>query len=402
MRVLHVPHAYAPVVGGAETYVTRLSEELVRLGHEVFVFTTDFASPEGFYELGIARLGTTNRAAKRGVSVERFTYGKGSYEAFSRFARFFPVGSERLQRRLRRSWEQNFGDALEDYVAAIDPDVVLVLPHLWVSVRIALDRLVGVVPVVMAPLLHEHDPNWPFEDVRAALDRASGVVALTKHEVSRLSDAYRVSDDQLFYVGGGVDLPTMRELDRDPSLFVYLGRRSIKKGLDTLIAGFERAAALSRDLRLVIAGADAHDSHLVDDLVARLPDAARGRVRVMPDVTESKKSELLSTAACLVLPSTNESLGVVILEAWAHGAAVIAMDTPVMRSVIEHGVNGKLVVDEISLAHEMVDLSADPAGATKLGTMGKSTVVAKHDWRGVALRVEQAYRSVVSKGDSPT
>ena len=214
MRILHVPHAYAPVVGGAETYVTRLSEELVRLGHEVFVFTTDLASPEGMYELGIPRVNRVDGSGNRGVNVERFPYGRRSYEVLSKVVRFLPVGSERLLPRLRRSWEEDFGDALEEYVVTTAPDVVLVLPHLWVTVRVALERLVGAVPVVMAPLLHEHDPNWPFEEVRAALQKTNAAVALTEHEATRLSDGYGVPPDQVFYVGGGVDVPTAHKYDR--------------------------------------------------------------------------------------------------------------------------------------------------------------------------------------------
>src|SRR5262245_53407802 len=39
MRVLHVTHQYYPAIGGAEQYITDLSEALASRGHRVDVFT---------------------------------------------------------------------------------------------------------------------------------------------------------------------------------------------------------------------------------------------------------------------------------------------------------------------------------------------------------------------------
>ena len=40
MRLLHVTHQYPPAIGGSEKYIADLSEELVRRGHKVDVFTS--------------------------------------------------------------------------------------------------------------------------------------------------------------------------------------------------------------------------------------------------------------------------------------------------------------------------------------------------------------------------
>ena len=40
MRIIHVSHQYAPAIGGSEQYITDLSENLVRRGHTVDVFTS--------------------------------------------------------------------------------------------------------------------------------------------------------------------------------------------------------------------------------------------------------------------------------------------------------------------------------------------------------------------------
>ena len=396
MRILHVPHAYAPVIGGAERYVTRLSEVLSGRGHDVGVFTSDFSSPEGFYESGIPRLEKSEIGDSHGVEVLRTSYGATSYEWYSALANRIPALANASRRPLRARWEHRYGTALVAHVQATTPDVLLVLPHLWINVRIALDRLAGVVPIVMAPLLHEHDPNWPFDEVRSLMRSADCVVALTEHERQRLREAYGVSDSKLFYVGGGVDLPSLNSrVDRHNKRVMYLGRRTVGKGLELLLSAFEKAALRDRDLELVIAGGETSDSHLIDRKIEAMATSVQSRIEQRGPVSEQAKADMLRSSSCLVLPSSNESLGIVILEAWANETPVIAMDTPVLRSVVDHSKNGLLVGDAGSMSEAILSLTSNVALARAMGRQGRLTAVEGHDWDDVARRFEVAYLSVI-------
>jgi glycosyltransferase involved in cell wall biosynthesis len=46
MKIVHVHHHYHPVIGGLEKAVQSLSEELVKLGHEVHVVTSRFGAED--------------------------------------------------------------------------------------------------------------------------------------------------------------------------------------------------------------------------------------------------------------------------------------------------------------------------------------------------------------------
>ena len=100
-------------------------------------------------------------------------------------------------------------------------------------------------------------------------------------------------------------------------------------------------------------------------------------------------------ASCDVFcaPSTSgESFGIVLLEALAAGAPVVAGDIPGYRSVIRHGVDGILAPPKNAhaLALALVRMMADTDLRRSLVAAGQQT--AQHyDWPEIARRVLHVY-----------
>ena len=100
-------------------------------------------------------------------------------------------------------------------------------------------------------------------------------------------------------------------------------------------------------------------------------------------------------ASCDVFcaPSTSgESFGIVLLEAMAAGAPVVAGDIPGYRSVIRHGVDGVLVPPKNAqaLALALVRMMADTHLRRSLVAAGERTAQ-QYDWTEIARRVLQVY-----------
>jgi glycosyltransferase involved in cell wall biosynthesis len=60
-------------------------------------------------------------------------------------------------------------------------------------------------------------------------------------------------------------------------------------------------------------------------------------------VSHKEKLYYLSRCRALVLPSTFEGFGMVILEAWALRKPVIVTDVEPLNKIVEHGVDGYIV-----------------------------------------------------------
>jgi alpha-maltose-1-phosphate synthase len=108
---------------------------------------------------------------------------------------------------------------------------------------------------------------------------------------------------------------------------------------------------------------------------------------------------LFQQAAMVLLPSISETFGLVILEAWAAGAAPVSSRTSGARSLIQHGENGFLFdLENAASYHQAVDalLTKDQL-AKQFGTRGKEYVKTEFDSRVLARRVKQLYEELIAE-----
>jgi glycosyltransferase involved in cell wall biosynthesis len=142
--------------------------------------------------------------------------------------------------------------------------------------------------------------------------------------------------------------------DDAPVRFLFLGSLQPHKGIGVVLEAFRRAP--DAPLSLDIAGAGT----MADACLA----AARRdpRIRFHGFVTGGEKEGLLGSADVLLFPSLCwEVVGLVMLEAFAHGVPVIASRTGGIPEFIEDGRTGLLVEpgDAAALATQMRRLAAN-------------------------------------------
>jgi glycosyltransferase involved in cell wall biosynthesis len=108
---------------------------------------------------------------------------------------------------------------------------------------------------------------------------------------------------------------------------------------------------------------------------------------------------LFQEAAMVLLPSISETFGLVILEAWAAGAAPVSSRTSGARSVIQEGENGFLFdLENPASFHQAVDALLTKRDLSKqFGARGKEYVKAEFDSRVLARRVKQLYEELIAE-----
>lgn len=119
-----------------------------------------------------------------------------------------------------------------------------------------------------------------------------------------------------------------------PTIF-FLGRHEPRKGLEVLLAALP---GLPSDIRVWI-GSDGPDTERL-----RLAHAGDPRVEWLGRLTDDEKRRRLRAADVFCAPSLRgESFGVVLLEAMAAGAAIVASDLSGYRLVARPDLDGLLV-----------------------------------------------------------
>jgi glycosyltransferase involved in cell wall biosynthesis len=176
----------------------------------------------------------------------------------------------------------------------------------------------------------------------------------------------------------------------DRPLLLFVGRLVREKNLAELAEAVERLAGWESRFRLAIVG----DGPMKDELMARLPAAH------FAGFQEGRQlAEWYASADVFVFPSTTETFGNVILEAFASGLPVIAADKGGTRDLVAHGENGLLTKpgDAADLAQQIHTLLDRPSYATKLGC-GALRTAASYEWSAVNRALLDGYRRVLAEG----
>ena len=397
MKILHVPAAYAPVFGGAETQIQRVSECMVQRGHKVQIFTTDVSSVDGYY-MPLAPIGAPAYEVMNGVAITRAPFGSQIGRMAWAALNGVPLrkGTRRAKGLILARASAKLAKALQEFIRIWSPDVVIAIPHIDVTnVQIVL-RVWEVMkfPLVLIPLLHESNPDWSRLAVKTALKSADAVLANTYWEADRLCRDYDVPQNQVFVGGIGADI-----VHRDERVEIlhftvtFLGRRSIIKGIPLLFDAMRIVWQTARDVDLIIAGAETKDEGEIQDLIRALPEWQHSRIISATNISESEKHAILNRSDLLVLASLNESFGGVILEAWSHRVPVATLDLPIFREIVSDGEDGFLLANTPQAFAECILYGYRNRAMLKtFGEAGYGKVSRYYKWEDVAKRFLAAYR----------
>jgi glycosyltransferase involved in cell wall biosynthesis len=141
------------------------------------------------------------------------------------------------------------------------------------------------------------------------------------------------------YDGPVVDLPA--PLPAEP-VVVFAGRHIPEKRVTAVIPAVVQARTSIPDLRCEIFG-DGSDRAAV---LTQIADRGLGEFADAPGfVSQERLEQSLARALCLVLPSSREGYGLIVVEAAARGVPSIVVAAPdnAATELIEEGVNGFIV-----------------------------------------------------------
>jgi phosphatidyl-myo-inositol alpha-mannosyltransferase len=181
--------------------------------------------------------------------------------------------------------------------------------------------------------------------------------------------------------------PIARYRDGRPTV-LFVGRfEEQRKGFRTLLQALPLVRTVCPDVRVVVVGKG--DPELFADLLPEEPDV----VEFAGYVSAAELPRYYQSCDVYCAPSTGqESFGIVLLEAMAAGAPVVASRCVGYAAVMTHGKEGFLVEPRSpeALAVALVRLLSDGQLRQAMVARGRETVL-RYDWPVIAARVEAFY-----------
>ena len=232
------------------------------------------------------------------------------------------------------------------------------------------------------------------------LRKADGVVVFTpaeRDELVRLG----VDPENILLIGVGPllaeewDVAAFREqYGIREKMVLFLGQKLGYKGFDTLIAAAPEVWKRHPETSFVFIGPHypgSKSKEIIDGLHdPRIVDIPR------IDAFDPTKAAALEACDVFALPSRQEGIGGVYIEAWAMKKPVIACNIPFLT--IEDGVTGLLIEqDRDILADKICWLLDNPDEARRIGEAGYHKVQTEYSWEAIVTKVEKFYRKLIER-----
>jgi len=239
------------------------------------------------------------------------------------------------------------------------------------------------------------------------LDRTIAVSELSR---GMLIENYGIPPERIVAIRNGMDVARFDEpvdtaavreelgVAPDGRVAILIGRFAPRKGHNYCLEATAIAKERLPGLKVVFAG----DGELEDELKAQAE-----RLGVADDVVfagfRRDVPRLLAASDVLLLPSEDECLPLVILEAMSARLPVVATDVGGISEAVAHGETGVLIEprDARGLADAMVDVLGDPERATAMGDAGRRKVEAEFSLEATAAAVFSVYDELLSKNGRP-
>lgn len=181
-----------------------------------------------------------------------------------------------------------------------------------------------------------------------------------------------------------------------PFNILFVGRLEPRKGAKYLLRAMPLILEEVPAARLTVVGSGPMSGYYR----SHLPEAVADHVVFAGRVSGEELARQYAAADVFCSPATGgESFGIVLIEAMAAGAAVVASDIGGYRDVVRDGATGLLVrrADPDSIAEAVIRLARDDGLRRRLIAAAGSEVH-QYSWDRVTRRILDVYESVVAGG----
>lgn len=242
--------------------------------------------------------------------------------------------------------------------------------------------------------------NWVVG--RRIVQGAARCLAVTNLERQQFTE-YGVDDSRVELLPNGVHYSAQATANpqafrdvhglQDVQILLFLGRLSPIKGPDLLLAAFVKIAKQLRNTHLVFAGPDGELSGQLRSTV--MEAGLSNRVSFTGFLAGQEKQDALAAASLLVVPSRQEAMSLVALEAGLCGTPVLLTDQCGFDEVQELDGGCVVAVDVDALAEGVQLMLQDPERLSAQGQRLRVAVMSHYTWDGLTQQVLTLYSKLI-------
>lgn len=371
-------------IGGAETLLKALAERCAAAGREVHFLTT--CASDHFSWKNDRPPG---EKVINGVRVHFFPVNEDRDVATFLGVQAAIDKGVRVSADEERAWITNSVNsrALMDHLAAHADgyDRLVAGPYLFGITWSAATRYPG--KMILVPCLH--DEVFAYLGIMKKMFLSVRGFMFNTHPEQALAERlYGIDPAKASVVGMGLDpfdsdpRATAAKLGINAPYVIYSGRREPLKGTPLLCEYLhvfrERTG---KHVHVVFTGSGQIDA----------PEALRPYIHDLGFVSEREKHDAMAGAVAFIHPSVNESLGIVLLEAWLAGTpGLVHACSAVLKDQVRRANGGLWFKHYPQFEAALLKLLEDEPLRRALAESGRAYVRREYDWSAVERRMLDA------------
>lgn len=379
MKILHVIPFFSPKKGGSVTVLYDLSKELVRLGHEITILTTDYKFDQSYIP------------PLKNIQVIPFKCVFKFFEIY-----YSPSIIKWLEEHIQ-SYDLVHLHNFRSYQN---------IPTSRIAVKYQIPYIVqphGSLPLIIEKLFLKklYDRFWGNK----ILQKSSKIIAVSKSEIQQIRQ-FGIAERNITLIPNGlttkipVNVSLLDQFKtqyniREKQIILYVGRLHKRKGIDFLISAFQKyiESFSKNDVGLVIVGNDDGYKSFLKDFSKKLN--LNDKVYFLDHIPSVEAAYL--EADILIYPSTYEIFGLVPFEAIICGTPIIVTDDCGCGEIIKEAECGYLVhYGDVTGMSEKIKYALEHQEENeKMVQAGRLYITENLSWEKIVKKVETLYQEVL-------
>lgn len=403
MKIVHISHLYHPSQGGVQTFFKNISERLVKdYGDDVTLVTTNsYYGPER----KIFKKISTAEEVINGVKVIRFGYRRWHIKVYMLFFKILGKLSIMPPEWMIHQANGPYSPAMKNYLTKVKANAICASSSNYYYMQLPLWKKCNFFYYGSIHLNQDESKRVLYPLQVKSINASALYLANTNYEKQRIEQS-GIKSDKVFVLGTGVNMDDFIvdaddvlafknkiEIPEDAITVGYIGRIEKTKNVFVVIKSFEKLATQTPNLYLLLAGSGGEYVDVLKGYCDGLPSSVKDRIRWQLNFTAEEKPLLFKVIDILVLPSHNESFGLVFLEAWSCKKPVIGTSIGAVKDVINVNEDGLLMApDNVeSLSDQLVKLIDNKDLREKMGAYGYEKVRTNYTWDIITARLRTCY-----------
>lgn len=401
MKILLITHIYPPAIDGGSKVISKIGNCLKKNGHKIMVLTSDCSSTDDFINPNSKISPFSQREmSERQKDLIRLPVYKTFRRPLKLFCLFLPKNS--YFRQFLEVFQKGPIFRFADFFKALieikkfSPDLIICGP-LPTSIVLYANIIKKICrsKILINASFHQTDQDFYKKPLIKTLQSANFIWSLSQYEKNFFIRKLKIDKSKIINIGNGIDKnfiikKNKIKFPKNPNI-LFIGSFAAHKKINLLISAFSKICNQQSNVSLTIAGQKTLFYPQIKNQLNKLPKSTRKKIKIIFNFSQTKLKNLIDQSTVLVLPSTQESFGLVLIESMARGKPVVASNIPPLKELIFKTHSGLTFAknSEKKLSQTIQKIIGNKNLTKKLGLNGLEYVSNRLTWDKISKQLWQ-------------